>query len=74
MRELTPGTITDAVVDRMATTPDPRLKPIMKQSRTSEPAPAGRPVRFVLTGFSSTAGRRSGGTRITMETTHKGTQ
>jgi len=41
MRELTPGTITDAVVDRMATTPDPRLKAIMTQSRKNEPTPAG---------------------------------
>ena len=29
MRELTPETITDAVLDQMATTPDPRLKAIM---------------------------------------------
>src|SRR5258705_11741235 len=29
MRELTPETITDAVLDQMATTPDPRLKTIM---------------------------------------------
>jgi len=29
MRELTPDTITDAVLDQMATTPDPRLKEIM---------------------------------------------
>ena len=29
MRELTPETITDAVLDQMATTPDPRLKEIM---------------------------------------------
>ena len=41
MRELTPETITDAVVDQMATMPDPRLKAIMKQSRRNEPAPAG---------------------------------
>lgn len=50
MRELTPDTITDAVIDQMATTPDPRpmaIMPdprpmaIMKQSRKSEPAPAG---------------------------------
>ena len=41
MRELTPATITDAVLDQMATTPDPRLKAIMKQSRRNEPAPAG---------------------------------
>jgi hypothetical protein len=41
MRELTPDTITDAVIDQMATTPDPRPMAIMKQSRKSEPAPAG---------------------------------
>ena len=41
MRELTPGTITHAVVDRMATTPDPRLKAIMTQPRESEPTPVG---------------------------------
>lgn len=41
MRELTPDTITYAVVDRMATTPDPRLKASMKQSRKNEPAPVG---------------------------------
>src|SRR6201998_3607722 len=29
MRELTPDTITDAVLDQMATTPDPRLKEVM---------------------------------------------
>src|SRR6202007_2285738 len=29
MRELTPDTITDAVIDQMATTPDPRMKEIM---------------------------------------------
>src|SRR4029078_10821247 len=29
MRELTPETITDAVLDQMSTTPDPRLKVIM---------------------------------------------
>src|SRR5919205_3029445 len=29
MRELTPETITDAVLDQMASTPDPRLKTIM---------------------------------------------
>ena len=29
MRELTPETITDAVLEQMATTPDPRLKTIM---------------------------------------------
>src|ERR1700742_1663639 len=29
MRELTPDTITDAVIDQMATTPDPRMKTIM---------------------------------------------
>src|SRR5213592_4571258 len=29
MRELTPETITDAVLDQMSTTPDPRLKTIM---------------------------------------------
>src|SRR5438105_9817616 len=29
MRELTPETITDAVLDQMAATPDPRLKEIM---------------------------------------------
>jgi len=29
MRELTPETITDAVIEQMATTPDPRLKAIM---------------------------------------------
>jgi hypothetical protein len=29
MRELTPETITDAVLDQMATTPDPRLETIM---------------------------------------------
>lgn len=29
MREFTPETITDTVLDRMATTPDPRLKTIM---------------------------------------------
>ena len=40
MRELTPGTITDAVIDQMATTSDPRLTAIMKQSRKNEPAPA----------------------------------
>jgi hydroxyquinol 1,2-dioxygenase len=28
MRELTPDTITDAVLEQMATTPDPRLKTI----------------------------------------------
>ena len=28
MRELTPETITDAVLDQMATTPDPRLKAV----------------------------------------------
>ena len=41
MRELTPETITDAVVDQMATTPDPRLKAITAQSRKNEPTPAG---------------------------------
>ena len=41
MREPTPGTITDAVVDQMATTSDPRLMAIMKQSRKNEPAPVG---------------------------------
>ena len=30
MRELTPETITDAVIEQMATTPDPRLKAIMR--------------------------------------------
>src|SRR5215475_10852265 len=29
MRELTPETITDAVLDQMATTPDPRMKEVM---------------------------------------------
>ncbi|MBV9985495.1 dioxygenase, partial [Bradyrhizobium sp.] len=29
MRELTPDTITDAVLDQMSATPDPRLKEIM---------------------------------------------
>ena len=29
MRELTPDTITDAVLDQMATTPDPRMREIM---------------------------------------------
>ena len=32
MRELTPETITDAVLDQMATTPDPRLKAIMESA------------------------------------------
>jgi hypothetical protein len=41
MRQLTPDTITDAVVDQMATMPDRRLKAIMNQSRRNEPAPAG---------------------------------
>jgi hypothetical protein len=40
MRELTPETITDAVLDQMATTPDPPAA-IMKQSARNEPAPAG---------------------------------
>src|ERR1700760_5066376 len=30
MRELTPDTITDAVIEQMATTPDPRMKEIME--------------------------------------------
>ena len=29
MRELTPDTITDAVLEQMATTPDPRMKEVM---------------------------------------------
>src|SRR5260370_21819981 len=29
MRELTPDTITDAVLDQMATTPDPRMREVM---------------------------------------------
>ena len=41
MRQLTPDAITDAVVDQMATTSDPRLMAIMKQSRKNEPASAG---------------------------------
>ena len=32
MRELTPETITDAVIEQMATTPDPRLKAIMESA------------------------------------------
>jgi hydroxyquinol 1,2-dioxygenase len=40
MRELTPETITEAVLDQMATTPDPRLKAIMKRARSNEKAPA----------------------------------
>ena len=37
MRELAPETITDAVLDQMATTPDPRLKTIMASAaRESE--------------------------------------
>ena len=32
MRELTPETITDAVLEQMATTPDPRLKTIMESA------------------------------------------
>src|SRR3978361_998 len=32
MRELTPETITDAVLDQMAATPDPRLKAIMESA------------------------------------------
>ena len=51
MRELTPETITDAVLDQMATTPDPRLKAtcacfgpdpaaIMKRFRSAQTAAA----------------------------------
>lgn len=29
MRELTPDTMTDAVLDQMATTPDPRMREVM---------------------------------------------
>src|SRR6266581_3940586 len=32
MRELTPETITDAALDQMATTPDPRMKEIMESA------------------------------------------
>jgi catechol 1,2-dioxygenase/hydroxyquinol 1,2-dioxygenase len=30
MRELTPDTITDAVLEQMATTPDPRMRQVME--------------------------------------------
>jgi hypothetical protein len=40
MRELTPETITEAVLDQKATTPDPRLKAIMKQARSNAKAAA----------------------------------
>jgi len=40
MRELSPETITDAVLDQMATTADPRLKEIMaSRSSTFMPSP-----------------------------------
>ena len=43
MRELTPATITDAVLDQMATTPDPRLKTIMASAVNSLRRSRGQP-------------------------------
>ena len=38
MRDYTPETITDAVIEQMSTTPDPRMKEIMEaRSRTCTP-------------------------------------
>ena len=36
MRELTPDTITDAVLEQMATTPDPRMREVMASAEVRQ--------------------------------------
>lgn len=58
MRELTPESITDAVLEQMATTSDPRLKGVMAAAVLSHSGRAEHPFR------SAPVARRRGGQEL----------